>query len=214
VALSLLMLLEVVLVLVLLLTEAVDSRTAAMALLLAAEKEFLPPPLSFVSFRFLSFLPLIWFSFPPFPFFRFTLLPLPFSLFRFFRSPPLSSVFFPFLSPRPSSLFSPFFLPPPQRSWALFIEAKGAVFYSSHGEQPAGRPLGAAAEVQWVVRGGWSAIVSGRWAPGESGRQKFKKKQHFFPSSPLRDRGKKMNSVVQNDTVLLFLFFSFFFLNV
>jgi hypothetical protein len=27
--------------------------------------------------------------------------------------------------------------------------------------------LGAAAEVRWVVRGGWSAIVSGRWAPGE-----------------------------------------------
>jgi len=63
--------------------------------------------------------------------------------------------------------------------------------------------------VFWQVRGGWSAIVSGRWAPGESGRQKFKKKQPFFPSSPLRDRGKKMNSVVQNDTVLLFPFFFF-----
>jgi hypothetical protein len=70
--------------------------------------------------------------------------------------------------------------------------------------------LGAAAEVRWVVRGGWSAIVSGRLAPGESGRQKFKKKQPFFPSSPLRDRGKKMNSVVQNDTVLLFFFFLMF----
>jgi hypothetical protein len=36
-------------------------------------------------------------------------------------------------------------------------------------------------------------------------------KANLFPSSPLRDRGKKMNSVVQNDTVLLFLFFFFFF---
>jgi hypothetical protein len=39
-----------------------------------------------------------------------------------------------------------------------------------HGEQPAGRPLGATAKARppspvfWQVRGGWSAIVSGRWA--------------------------------------------------
>jgi hypothetical protein len=39
-------------------------------------------------------------------------------------------------------------------------------------------------------------------------------KAKLFPSSPLRDRGKKMNSVVQNDTVLLSFFFVFFFLNV
>jgi hypothetical protein len=32
-------------------------------------------------------------------------------------------------------------------------------------------------------------------------------KAKLFPSSPLRDRGKKMNSVVQNDTVLLFFLF-------
>jgi len=32
-------------------------------------------------------------------------------------------------------------------------------------------------------------------------------KATLFPSSPLRDRGKKMNSVVQNDIVLLFFFF-------
>jgi hypothetical protein len=38
---------------------------------------------------------------------------------------------------------------------------------------------------------------------------KIQKKASLFPSSPLRDRGKKMNSVVQNDTVLLFPFFFF-----
>jgi len=32
-------------------------------------------------------------------------------------------------------------------------------------------------------------------------------KAKLFSSSPLRDRGKKMNSVVQNDTVLLSFFF-------
>jgi hypothetical protein len=81
------------------------------------------------------------------------------------------------------------------------------------GEQPAGRPLGAAAEVRWVVSGGWSAIVSGRWAPGERvAGKKFELKQPFFPSSPLHVRGgrRKMNSVVQNDTVLPFSFFFFF----
>jgi hypothetical protein len=36
---------------------------------------------------------------------------------------------------------------------------------------------------------------------------KIQKKQPFFPSSPLRDRGKKMNSVVQNDTVSALFFF-------
>jgi len=158
------------------------------------------------SFQLFLPLPMFWSSF---------FLPSVSLFFRFFLS--LSSVFFSFVfsfSSVPSILFPPFFFSPSspfsQRSWALFIEAKGAVFYSSHGEQPAGRPLGVAAEVRWVVCGGWSAIVSGRWAPGESGRQKFKKKQPFFPSSPLRDRGKKMNSVVQNDTVLLFLFLFFF----
>jgi hypothetical protein len=72
VALVLLLLLEAVLVLVLVLleAEAFDSRTAAVALLLVAEREVLPPPLSSVSFpfRFLPFLLLLWFSFPPFSF--------------------------------------------------------------------------------------------------------------------------------------------------
>jgi hypothetical protein len=73
------LLLEAVLVLVLLEAEAVDSRTAAVALLLAAEREFLPPPLSFVSFpfRFLPFLLLPWFSFLLSPsFYLFPLSPL------------------------------------------------------------------------------------------------------------------------------------------
>jgi len=98
------------------------------------------------------------------------------SVFSFFL--PVSPLFFFFFFSLPFLLrfFSLYF----QRSWPLFIEAKDAVFYSSHGGQSAGRPLGAAAEVRWVVRGGWSAIVSGRWAPGESGRQKFKKKQPFL----------------------------------
>ena len=114
-------------------------------------------------------------------------------LFYLFLS--LSSVFSFFLPVSPlffSFFFSlPFLLPFSQRSWALFIEAKGAVFYSSHEEQPAGRPLGAAAEVRWVVCGGWSAIVSGRWAPGERVAGKIQKKASLFPSSPLRDRGEE-----------------------
>jgi len=110
-------------------------------------------------------------------------------------------------------VFLPFFSSL-RRSWALFIEAKGAVFYSSHGEQPAGRPLGAAAEVRWVVRGGWSAIVFDRWAPGErEGPAKISKKSNIFPFFPAACSGgrRKMNSVVQNDTVLPFSLFFFFF---
>ena len=83
-ALVLLPLLEAVLVLVLLEAEAVDSGTAAVALLLAAEREFLPPPLSFVSFpfRFLPFLLLPWFSFLLSPsFYLFPLSPLFFFVF-------------------------------------------------------------------------------------------------------------------------------------
>ena len=121
---------------------------------------FSPSP-SFVLSQSVFFFRMFFFSLPSLSF----VLSLPLSLLCFFFPlPPLSS---PSLS-SPGFLFFSLF----QRSWALFIEAKGAVFYSSHGEQPAGRPLGAVAEVRWVVRGGWSAIVSGRWAPGErvSGR--------------------------------------------
>jgi hypothetical protein len=68
--------------------------------------------------------------------------------------------------------------------------AKGVAFYCSHGEQPAGRPLGATAKVWlppvfWQVRGRWSASVFGRWAPGERGPGKIQTKApfSFFPAS-------------------------------
>ena len=105
VALVLLLLLEAVLVLVLLEAEAVDSRTAAVALLLVAEREVLPPPLSSVSFpfRFLPFLLLLWFSFPPFSFLSVlsssSPLSLSFGFFVLLHSP----LFFSFFSPFPSS---------------------------------------------------------------------------------------------------------------
>jgi hypothetical protein len=95
--------------------------------------------------------------------------------FRFFLAPPLCSLLF---------FFSPLSL---LLCWLLFIGPSEWVCTVEHGEQPAGRPWGATAKARppspsvfWQVRGGWSAIVSGRWAPGESGRQKFKKKQPFF----------------------------------
>jgi len=146
---------------------------------------------AFFSFVFGLVLPLFpflfsVFSFPSFPSLSFVL-PLPLSLLCFFVfSPRLSSVFslFSFLS-----LFSSFLCfssPCSQRSWPLFIEAKDAVFYSSHG--------GAA---------GWSAIGRGcrgsvggaRWLVGhcvrsvgsrrESGRQNSKKSFpfSFFPAA-------------------------------
>jgi hypothetical protein len=68
--------------------------------------------------------------------------------------------------------------------------AKGVAFYCSHGEQPAGRPLGATAKVRlppvfWQVRGRWSASVFGRWAPGERGPGKIQTKApfSFFPAA-------------------------------
>jgi len=115
------------------------------------------PSLFFFFFGFLS---------PCFPFFRFSLLPLPF----------LSLLVFSVLLPSPlffSFFFSPVCSLPLLRSWGSIYRAKGVALYCSHGEQPAGRPLGATAKVRppspvfWQVRGGWSAIVSGRWAPGE-----------------------------------------------
>jgi len=134
----------------------------------------------------------------------------PFSLFRFFSFSSPLLCFFPFLSPR---LFSP---PLPSVLGVLFIEPRawlccgawGATGRSAIGHDCQGSaPLpGFLASARWVVGHCVRSVGSRR----ESGRQKFKKKASFFPSSPLRDRGKKMNSVVQNDTVLLF----FFFLNV
>ena len=106
---------------------------------------------------------------------------LPVTLLCFFRSPlfllspsfylflSLSSVFFVFSLLLPSVLSRPLLLP----CWSLFIEPSEWLFAVEHGEQPAGRPLGATANARppspafWQRRGGWSAIVSGRWAPGE-----------------------------------------------
>jgi len=74
-------------------------------------------------------------------------------------------------SPSPSSVL--FFLLSLLLCWLLFIVPSEWLFAVEHGEQPAGRPLGATAKARppspvfWQVRGGWSAIVSGRWAPGE-----------------------------------------------
>jgi hypothetical protein len=168
------------------------------------------------STRFQLFLPLpmlqsLFFPFPlGFPngflcFGSLSLNPIPFFFFLLFLSSLRSLL--SGLSPR---LFSS----PP--SLGPIYRAQGVALYCSHGEQPAGRPLGATAKARppspvfWQVRGGWSAIVSGRWAPGERvAGKKFELKQPFFPSSPLHVRGgrRKMNSVVQNDTVLLSPFF-------
>ena len=65
------------------------------------------------------------------------------------------------------------------------------------------------AGARWVVGHCVRSVGSRR----ERGAGKnFKKKAPFFPSSPLHVRGgrRKMNSVVQNDTVLLFLFLFLF----
>ena len=112
----------------------------------------------------------------------------------FYLFPSLSSVFS--FSPSPPSVL--FFLSSLLLCWLLFIEPSEWLFAVEHGEQPTGRPLGATAKARppspvfWQVRGGWSAIVSGRWAPGErvAGKNSKKKKASLFPSSPLRDRGE------------------------
>jgi hypothetical protein len=135
VALVLLLLLEAVPVLVLLEAEAVDSRTAVVALLLVAEREVLPHPLSSVSFpfRFLPFLLLLWFSFPPFSFLSVLSFPLPF----------LSLSVFSFSSTL--LCFSRFFPPSLSVLLALFIEPRGGAFYGcTWGARAAavGRPFG------------------------------------------------------------------------
>ena len=109
-----------------------NSRTAAVALLLAAEREFLPSPLSFVSFpfRFLPFLLLPRFSFLLSP--SFYLFPLSLLCFFFFRPFSSSSVLLSVCLP-PVCLLSFFSLlfSFSQRSWPLFIEAKDAVFFTA-----------------------------------------------------------------------------------
>jgi len=173
-----------------------------------------PPGLFSSNFQLSLPLPMFLSSFfLPFPLFSRSVF---FSLVSVFLSsrflPSFGSLSFGSLSFRVFFLF-PSFLHSSQRSWALFIEAKGAVFYSSHGEQPAGRPLGAAAEVRWVVRGGWSAIVFGRWAPGErEGPAKISKKSTIFPFFPAAcSGGKKKDEQCRSkrhcSALLIFFFF-------
>jgi len=86
----------------------------------------------------------------------------------------------------------------------------------SHGEQPAGRPWGATAKVRlhpvfWQVCGRPVCSVGGLQAR-EGPARKFKLKQHFsFLPAACSGGRRKRNSVVQNDTVLLFLFLFVFF---
>ena len=170
----------------------------------------LPPFLS-LCFFFYFFVssPLLSFFFP-FPLFPSFLLSPSNSLFRvFFSVPPVSfplffSVFFvssplfcPFFfrslsSPPFSSLpqtlsfgFSSLFPPSLLSILGSIYRAKGVAFYCSHGEQPAGRPLGATAKVR--------SVGSRR----ERGRQKIQIKASFFflPRCMFGGR-RKMNSVV------------------
>jgi len=165
-----------------------------------------------------------------FSFFRFIASSFPLScLFSLLSSlscvlslPSLSSVFFvfsffPSVHFSPSVLFSPLLL----LCWLLFIEPSEWLFVVEHGEQPAGRPLGATAKARppspifWQVRGGWSTIVSGRWAPGERvAGKKFKLKQPFFLLPRCMFGGKKKNEQCRSKRHRFALSFSFFFLNV
>jgi len=129
------------------------------------------PSLLSVCFSFLCF----FMFFSPLGFSLLSVLPPFFSVFRFFSS----------------SSFPPAFL-------GSIYRAKGVAFYCSHGEQPAGRPLGATAKVRppspvfWQVRGGWSASVFGRWAPGERGAgKKIQIKASFFLLPRCMFGGKK-----------------------
>ena len=168
------------------------------------------------SFQLFLPLPMFWSSF--FSSLGFSLLSVfPLSLLCFFFCfllllRPLYSL----LSSFSLRLFPPFlsvlgvlFIEP--RAW-LCWGAWGATGRSAIGHDCQGSApllLGFLAGARWVVGHCVRSVGSRR----ESGRKKFKK-SFTFPSSPLRDRGKKMNSVVQNDTVLLFLSLFFFFLTV
>jgi hypothetical protein len=102
--------------------------------------------------------------------------------------------------------------------WLLFIEPSEWLFAVEHGEQSAGRPLGATAKARppspvfWQVRGGWSAIVSGRWAPCERvAGKKIQIKASLFPSSPLHVWGEEERGTVSfKTTPFCSFFFSFF----
>jgi len=135
------------------------------------------------SFQLFLPLPMFWSSFFFFPRFLSS-----------FGSSSLSPLFFCFLLLLRllSSVFFSFFLsvrsPPPPLllCWLLFIEPSEWLFAVEHGEQPAGRPLGATAKARPPLFG---FLAGARWVVGhcvrsvgsrrESGRQKFKKKLHF-----------------------------------
>ena len=136
-----------------------------------------------------------WFSllFSLFGFFLLRVLSLFFSVFRFspsfpflpfgfFVSSPLLSFSLPFgFFVLPLLFFSFLFLLFPLPLFSAFLgsiyRAKGVAFYCSHGEQPAGRSLGATAKVRlppvfWQVRGRPVCSVGGLRA--REGPAKFK----------------------------------------
>ena len=144
-----------------------------------------------------------------------SLSPLFFLFFSFFPVSllfPLFLFFFPLFFLRFSSVFPPFLL----AFLASIYRGQGRCFLQlSWGSS---RLVGHWARLPRF--GGWCAVVGRPLCPvcGLQAREwpaEMQIKASLSPSSPLRDRGKKMNSVVQNDTVLLFHFFLFFlFLNV
>jgi len=204
----------VALVLLLLLeAEAADFRTAAVALLLVAEREVLPPPLSSVSFpfRFLPFLLLLWFSSPPFSFLSVLSFPLPFlSLSVFSFSSTL--LCFSRLFSSSSLLFSPSLL----LCWLLFIEPSEWLFAVEHGEQPVGRPLGATAKARPPPpRFSGRCAVGGRPLCPVGGLQarewpaKNSKKRHpfsFFPAACLGGKKKDEQCRSKRHRSALFFF--------
>jgi len=115
---------------------------AAALLSQAAERRILPLSFSSVSFPLLL---LLWFSFPLF------------SILSVLSSSSPLSLSFGFFSFSSSLLcFSRFFFssvplfssPPLLLCWLLFIEPNEWLFAVEHGEQPAGRPLGATAKAR------------------------------------------------------------------
>ena len=136
-------------------------------------------------------------------------LPSPFS----FKKSPLFFSFLLLLSrfPPPSPWFSPLLLPS-LPSWVLFIEPRAWLFTVLMGSS---RLVGHWARLPRFGSPRFSGrcVVGGRPVCSVGGLQaregpaKFKQKL-LFPSSPLHVRGgrRKRNSVIQNDTVLLFFF--------
>ena len=169
------------------------------------------PSLFFFFFGFLS---------PCFPFFRFSLLPLPFlSLSVFFRSPPLSSVLLVFFSPRLFS--SPFlYFGSSLFRFVLFsaflgsiYRAKGVAFFSwgAAGWSAIGRDCQGSAPLGFLA-GAWSASVFGRWAPGERGTGKKFKQKPLFPFFPAAMFGGEEERGTVSFKTTPFCSFSFFFL--